>query len=61
MAEFCWKCWNKIHDTDAPKSAVMLSWERDFCEECEQWERVVVGLRWPEEPAAWLDKWKEEV
>ena len=45
MAEFCLECWNKLNGTDDPKWKYVLSWERDFCEGCGQWNRVVVCER----------------
>ena len=46
MAEFCWECWNKVHEMDAPKRAFSLSWGKELCEECGQMKRVVVDLRY---------------
>lgn len=45
MAEFCLECWNKMNGTDDPKWKYVLSWERDLCEGCGQWKRVVVCER----------------
>ena len=46
MAEFCWECWNKVHEMDAPKRAFSLSRGEELCEECGQMKRVVVDLRY---------------
>ena len=45
MAEFCWECWNRINETNAPKSKYHLSWGREQCEECGQMKRIVVGIK----------------
>ena len=45
MAEFCLECWNKMNGTDDSKWKYTLSWERELCEGCGQWKRVVVCER----------------
>ena len=45
MAEFCLDCWNKINETKDSKYRYVLSWEKDFCEECGQYKRVIVVER----------------
>lgn len=34
MAEFCMECWIKINGTRESKWKYVLSWRKDFCEEC---------------------------
>ena len=45
MAELCPKCLNKLDGTHYPAWWYILSEELDFCEECQQWKRVVVVER----------------
>lgn len=45
MAEFCLDCWNKINKTHNSKWRCVLSWERELCEECRQYKRVIVKER----------------
>ena len=45
MAEFCMDCWNKINETNETKWRYVLSWERNLCEECGQYKRVIVAER----------------
>ena len=45
MAEFCLECWNKINETNESKCRYVLSWDRDFCEECNLYKRVIVRER----------------
>ena len=45
MAEFCLDCLNKISGTNYTKWDVVLSWRRDFCEECCEFKHVVVVIR----------------
>lgn len=45
MAEICLKCWNALNETKDPAWKYILSRELDFCEECEQWTRVIVMER----------------
>lgn len=42
MAEFCFKCFNKIHQTNKPGSKYIFSKDTYLCEECGEWKRVVV-------------------
>lgn len=42
MAEFCLECWNKINGTKDHKWRYVLSYERELCEECGQYKRVIV-------------------
>ncbi len=45
MAEFCLKCFNKIHDTNIDERTYILSDYLDLCEECGEWKRIVVCPR----------------
>lgn len=45
MAEFCLDCWNKINETHEAKWRYVLSWDKDLCEECGQYKRVIVAER----------------
>lgn len=45
MAEFCLECWNKINESNDPSWKYILSDESEFCEECQQWKRVIVVAR----------------
>ena len=45
MAEFCINCWNQINKTNNAKWRYALSWEKDLCEECGQYKRVIVAER----------------
>ncbi len=45
MAEFCLECWNKLNDTNYKPIHYVLSRDLEFCEECEQFKRVVVKRR----------------
>lgn len=45
VAEFCVDCWNKLNETDDPKSCFVLSRELELCEGCGEWKRVVVRVR----------------
>ena len=45
MAEFCLDCWNKINETHDSKWRYVLSWDKDLCEECGQYKRVIVVER----------------
>lgn len=48
MAEFCVDCWNKINETQDSKWRYILSWQRDYCEECGQYKKVIIAERyWP--------------
>lgn len=47
MAEFCLDCWNKLNETNDSKWRYVLSWNKDLCEECAQYKRVIiVERRW---------------
>ena len=47
MAEFCLECLNRISKTNDSRWRYILSWEKDLCEECGQYKRVViVERRW---------------
>lgn len=42
MAELCLDCWNELNETkDSPRRYV-LSWEKDLCEGCGEYERVII-------------------
>ena len=45
MAEFCLECLNKLNKTNDSKWRYVLSWEKDLCEECGQYKRVVIVER----------------
>ena len=45
MAEFCIDCWNKINETNDSKWRYARSWEKERCEECGQYVRVIVVER----------------
>ena len=45
MAEFCLDCWNKINETKDSKWRYALSWNRELCEECGEYKRVIVTER----------------
>ena len=45
MAEFCLDCWKKINRTKDSNWRYVLSWEKELCEECGQYKRVVVMER----------------
>lgn len=45
MAEICLDCWNKLNQTNDSKWRYVLSWELDFCEECEEYKRVIITER----------------
>ena len=47
MAEFCLQCWNKLNERNEPAWKYVLSRELDFCEECQQWKRVIIMARGP--------------
>ena len=38
-------CWNKINETHDSKWRYALSWDKDLCEECGQYKRVIVVER----------------
>ena len=42
MADFCLDCWNKLNETHHKKSKYILSKERYFCEECNEFKNVIV-------------------
>lgn len=45
MSEICWECWNKINNTKDSKCRYVLSWEKDLCEECGEYKRVIIVER----------------
>ena len=45
MAEFCLACLNKINKANDSRWRYVLSWEKDLCEECGQYKRVVITER----------------
>ena len=45
MAEFCLECWNKLNGRNDSSWKYVLSWEKDLCEECGEWKRVVICER----------------
>ena len=42
MAEFCLECWNKINESNHSKWRYVLSWNKELCEECGQYKKVVI-------------------
>ena len=42
MAELCLDCWNKLNETNDSSKRYVLSWEKDLCEECREYKRVIV-------------------
>ena len=47
VAEFCLDCWNKLNGTKDLKWRYVRTWRKDFCEECEEYKKViVVERRW---------------
>jgi len=38
-------CWNKLNETNDSKWRYALSWEKELCEECVQFKRVIVAER----------------
>lgn len=45
MAEFCLDCWNKLNEINDSKHRYLLSWEKDRCEGCGEYKRVVIRER----------------
>lgn len=45
MAEICLECWNKRNETQDSKWRYVLSWDKDLCEECGEYKRVIVVER----------------
>ena len=45
VAEFCLDCWNKLNETNDSKWRYVLSWEKEPCEECGQYKRVIITER----------------
>ena len=45
MAEFCLDCWNKINETHNSKWRYVLSWNKELCEECGQYKRIIIVER----------------
>ncbi len=45
MADFCLDCWNKLNETHHKKSKYILSKERYFCEECNEYKNVIIVER----------------
>ena len=45
MAEFCLDCWNKINEIHDCKWRYTFSQDKDLCEECGQYRRVIVSER----------------
>ena len=45
MAEFCLDCWNKINETNNSKWRYVLSWNKELCEECGQYKRIIIVER----------------
>lgn len=47
MAEFCYRCVNKMDKTDYPKMHFVLTRYLHLCEGCAAYKRVVVRMRDP--------------
>lgn len=45
MAEFCLDCWNRMNHAHWTERDYVLSDERDLCESCGEFRRVVEGER----------------
>lgn len=45
MAELCLDCWNKLSETKDKKWRYAMSWEKELCEECGQYKRVILSER----------------
>ena len=45
MSEICLECWNKLNETQDSKWRYVLSWDKDLCEECGEYKRVIVVER----------------
>ena len=41
VAEFCLECWNKMNETKDSSCRYVLSWEKDICESCGEYKRVI--------------------
>ena len=46
MSELCPDCYNKIMETREPERKFLLSLRRELCEECGQYRRVIVRVKW---------------
>ena len=47
MSEICLDCWNKLNESNDPARKYLLSWRREFCEDCRQMKRVIIRMRLP--------------
>ncbi len=45
MADFCLDCWNKLNETHHKERKYILSKERYFCEECNEFKNVIIVAR----------------
>lgn len=45
MADFCLDCWNKLNGTNYKERKYILSKERYFCEECNEFKNVIIVER----------------
>lgn len=45
MAEICLDCWNKMNETNDSPCRYVLSREKDLCEGCGEYKRVIVVER----------------
>ena len=41
MADYCFKCWNKLNSGDCRRGDYVLSKEEDICEGCGEYKQVV--------------------
>ncbi|MBQ6816215.1 MAG: hypothetical protein IJP26_03175 [Clostridia bacterium] len=44
MAEFCKECYKKVFGDISDDEKIILSLNKDLCEECVQYKRVVVSI-----------------
>lgn len=45
MSEICLDCWNKLNETNDPARKYILSWQKEFCDDCGQYKRVIIRMR----------------
>lgn len=46
MSELCLECFNEIMETEEPKRKFIFSLRRDLCEECGQYKRIIIRVKW---------------
>lgn len=47
MAEFCRECFFKLNPNERSIPVLSKPWDKDLCEGCGKWKRVVVDMRLP--------------